>query len=378
MKLCFVSQGQWSIDVLRGEISMAGGAEAQLAYLASSFANLGHEVDLIFGDGKSADPVCNIAGVRCINAFPSWQRPGSLSTFWYALRESSPDLLYARLPHDFLWLQGVFAKCSPHTTFVYAIAGDKQCNPWLPFEKMRFPFIHRAMCALGMRLADVVAVQHKVQEKMVKPFINGRLVLIPNLLRSVKCEPRRFEDTTIDAIWVSQIHPRKQLSIFLDIAEQLPEFRFVVVGGFGPEPNRRELEHRMQRLGNLRFEGLRRFEDVIQLLMSSKVLVNTSSWEGFPNTMLEAWSVGVPVVSLQIDPGGVISREDIGLVSKTPGQLAKDIMKFITEASLNQTMGKKGQDYVRRTHSIGEVCQAFEQAVPGFQVKHTASLDGIV
>jgi glycosyltransferase involved in cell wall biosynthesis len=298
-----------------------------------------------------------------------------LLTFWRELEESDADLIYTRLPHDFLWLAGLFARRSTRTTFVYALANDKQCNPWLPFAT-RNRYFHNALFALGLRMADVVAIQHEAQAQMVEPYIKGQLVLIPNLVRSVQSEPRRYEETTIDAIWIAHVRPQKQLSILLDIAEQLPALRFVVVGGFGPEPNRSELECRMQGLRNLRFAGPRQFEDVIQLLMSSRVLVNTSCWEGFPNTMLEAWSVGVPVVSLQTDPGGFIGREGLGLVSGTPSQMVRDIMKLVEERPLNCEMGRRGQEYVRRAHGIGAVCRAFEQIVPGLQAQRDAAREG--
>lgn len=376
MRFCFLSPGHTTVDVLNGDTRKSGGAEAQVAHLAAAFVSLGHQVDVIYRGGSAGSAPSVIAGVKCIDAFPSWRYPRSLLTFWRELKESDADLIYTRLPHDFLWLAGLFAKRSTRTTFVYALANDKQCNPWRPFAT-RNRCLHSALFALGLRMADVVAVQHEAQAQMVKPYIKGQCVLIPNLVRSVQSEPRRYEETTIDAIWIAHIRPQKQLSILLDIAEQLPTQRFVVVGGFGPEPNRSELECRMQGLRNLRFEGPHQLEDVIQLLMSSRVLVNTSSWEGFPNTMLEAWSVGVPVVSLQTDPGGVISREGLGLVSGTRSQMLRDIMKLVEERPLNCEMGKRGHEYVRRAHGIGAVCRAFEQIVPGFQAQHDAAREGI-
>ena len=367
MKLCFVSIGRWSVDILQGNTSTAGGAEAQVAYLARALAKLGHRVDLIYSNGDSRATTRVIAGVRCVDAFPSWKRPGSLLAFWQALKESAADLIYARLPYDFLWMIGLFVRTHPQSRFIYALANDRHCNPWHTYPWKGW--FHDPLYALGLRTADFVAVQHEAQAQMVRPHIKGKLVLIPNLVRSMQSEPRRYDKATIDVIWISHIRPQKQLSILLDIAEQLPTLRFVVVGGFGREPNRGELECRMQGIRNLRYMGPRPFEDVIQLLMSSRVLVNTSSWEGFPNTMLDAWSAGVPVVSLQIDPGGVISREGLGQVSGTPSQTVRDIKKLIEDRSLNCEMGKRGQEYVRRGHGIEAVCRALEQIVPGIKAQ---------
>ncbi len=373
MRCCFLSQGSRSVEVLEGDTRRSGGAEAQVAHLAAAFAGLGHEVDLIYGNGQGGYAPRVIAGIRCIDAFPSWRRPTSLIGFWEGLRISNADLIYARMPSDFLCVVGLFTRRTTRSKFVYALSNDRTCNPWHSYPPSRGRWFHNLLYALWLPTVHLVAIQHEAQAQMVKPYIKGRLVLIPNLVRTVPDEPRWFEDATIDAIWVSQIRPQKQLSIMLDIAEQLPALQFVVVGGFAREPNRPELERRMQSLRNLRFEGPLLFEDVIRLLMSSRVLVNTSSWEGFPNAMLEAWSVGVPVVSLQIDPGGVIGREGLGLVSGTPSQMVRDITRLVEEPPLNREMGRKGQEYVRRAHSIGAVCRAFEQIAPGFNSQHEAA-----
>lgn len=368
MKFCFLSPGQRSIEVLEGDTRRSGGAEAQVAYLAAAFAGFGHEVDLIYGNGQGSCAPRFITGIRCIDAIPSWSHPKALGEFWKRLQESNPDLIYARMPSDFFWLISLFTKRNTGSGFVYAIANDGLCNPWQTYVANHW--FHDPFYALVLRTADFIAVQHEAQAHMVKPYIKGQLVLIPNLMSSVPSESRKYEQTSIDVIWIAQIHPRKQLAILLNIAEQLPKLKFVVVGSFFSEINRSGLEYRMQSLRNLRFEGSLKFREVIQRLNSSKVLVNTSGWEGFPNTMLEAWSVGVPVVSLQIDPGGVISCEGLGLVSGTPDQMVHDITKLVEDQPLNYKMGRRGQEYVRRAHSIEAVCRAFEQILPGFQARH--------
>jgi glycosyltransferase involved in cell wall biosynthesis len=375
VNLCFISPGHISVALLNGETDKFGGAEGQVAYLAAAFAKLGHQVELIYGDGTGKLTQRVIGGVKCIDAHPAWKRPGSLIAFWTALQKSHVHLIYARLPDDFLWLAGLFSKLHRESLFMYGLANDKECNPWQTYRYKRW--FHNSLYALGLQSADAVAVQHQAQVQLVKPYTKGRIVLTPNLVRSVARQVRSYDATSIDAIWIAQIRPEKQLHLFLDVAGALPHLRFAVAGefeaSFDPQ-QRRDLEYRMRELANVSFLGVQRFEAVIQLLIRSKVLVNTSNWEGFPNTMLEAWSVGLPVVSLNIDPGGVIERENIGLISRSISKMVGDVERVAQTRSLNCEMGERGLAYVRRAHSFDAVCRAFEQVLPGLSVPGTMTL----
>lgn len=377
MKLCFIAPGHITVEVLNDDTRKSGGAESQLAYIAAAFARLGHQVDLIYGDGSAISAPCVITGVKCIDAFPDWKRPGSLLTFWRAHKKSAPDIIYANLPDDFLWISGLYSKLHPEVRFVFAIPSDKICNPWQTYTYNKW--LHNPLYALGLRTADAVTVQHEAQAQLVRPYVKGELVFVPNLLRSVARTARKYEETDIDAIWIAEIRPVKQLHVFLDVVEELPDLQFAVVGWFAPSVDRKSrgsLEHRMETLKNLSFWGPQRHEDVMRFLARSKILVNTSKWEGFPNTLLEAWSVGVPVVSLTVDPGGVIQRETIGLVSGTVTKMRRDIEVLVQTRSLNCEMGERGLAYVRRAHSLEAMCQAFERVVPGFQAQDGAVRKG--
>jgi glycosyltransferase involved in cell wall biosynthesis len=220
----------------------------------------------------------------------------------------------------------------------------------------------------------VIAIQHDHQRALISPRFQNRLALVPNLIRSFSERPRSFEAATFDAIWVAQVRPEKQFELFLDLAAALPDLRFAVVGGLYLSADlRASLEARLDRLNNLTFLGPQPAEKVMTLLAQSKVLVNTSRYEGFPITMLEAWSVGVPVVSLSVDPGGVIKREQLGFVSGTNAQLRRDVSALALTEPLNRRLGSNGLAYVRREHSLDAVCKALSHALPGLQLAPTSA-----
>jgi glycosyltransferase involved in cell wall biosynthesis len=364
MKCCFFSSGYRSLAVLNGDTCTTGGAEAQIAHLAAALARIGHEVALIYGDGRGRVDQKVVSGVTCIDAAPCWRRPVSVAEFWRAMSAFSPDLLYARLPSDFLWIIGLFARRHPTARFVYAMAHDLHCDPWTAYDYNRW--FHAPVYALGLRSANVIAVQHAHQERRLGRSLQSRAADVPNLVCSINQAARAYGAATFDAIWVAKIRPEKQLEHFLDLASALPDLRFAVVGGFDPiidAEMRLALESRLIGLTNLQYFGPQQADKVFALLKASRVLVNTSRFEGFPNTMLEAWSVGVPVISLSVDPGGVIEREHLGLLSRIEAQLRKDVSTLSCQEPLNQRLGANGLAYVRRRHSLEAVFEALTRAL---------------
>jgi glycosyltransferase involved in cell wall biosynthesis len=80
--------------------------------------------------------------------------------------------------------------------------------------------------------------------------------------------------------------------------------------------------------------------------VESTLLVNTSPSEGFPNTFLEAWGNGKPIVSLNFDPDELICKNKLGFHSQTFEQLMKDIKTLVTNSQLRAEIGMNARRYI--------------------------------
>ena len=370
MKVCFYSPTPSPLDILSGKTTERGGAEKQIAHLMTALADSGHQVYLLYGGVTNQPYPTLVEGVhgRRLN-LTTWKRPGAVVTLWQQLNQIQPDLIYTRLPDDFLWIVGLFARLRAKTKFVYALANDAHCNPWRAYAY--HPWFHNTLYALGLSTAHVVLIQHEGQRRLVPSYMAGKLMRLPNLMQSLVERSRDYHAADFDAIWVAQVRPKKQLAVFLDVVERLPRLRFALVGGFNDsvdEATQTALKERIHALPNLTYLGLQKPSDAMRLLARSKVLLNTSSDEGFPNTMLEAWSLGVPVVSLTVDPGDVIQRNALGFVSGNLAQLCADVERLVHSFALNHKLGTNGMDYVQKNHSLEVVMAAFELLLNGRSV----------
>jgi len=84
-------------------------------------------------------------------------------------------------------------------------------------------------------------------------------------------------------------------------------------------------------------------KEVIAYMKSSKCLVITSKWEGFPTTLLEAWASGLPVISVPIPPLKALSRKAIYFSkSDKPKDIAEAVKQVISKEELREKLVKEG------------------------------------
>jgi glycosyltransferase involved in cell wall biosynthesis len=103
---------------------------------------------------------------------------------------------------------------------------------------------------------------------------------------------------------------------------------------------------------NLEYLGQKSHEQVNELLARAHIFVNTSVHEGFPNTFIQAWMREVPVVSLHVDPDGVLARESVGIRAESEAQLAEAVRLLITAPGRRQECGKRAREYAMKFHSM--------------------------
>lgn len=104
-------------------------------------------------------------------------------------------------------------------------------------------------------------------------------------------------------------------------------------------------------------------DDVLELMYGADVFVLSSIDEGLPNVVLEAMSVGTPVVAA--DAGGtreIITDGQDGFVVpvRDACALAREITRLVSDNDLRQKIGSAGQKTVRERFSIQQMVEGVE------------------
>jgi glycosyltransferase involved in cell wall biosynthesis len=153
----------------------------------------------------------------------------------------------------------------------------------------------------------------------------------------------------------------------VELARRVPEASFRMVGVANGEEEVRvgqQIAAAARQLSNLTLLPALTRDEVAQELASAVAVVNTSDFEGMSNVFLEAWSRGVPALSLGHDPEGVITCEGLGgFAHGSPARLADIARAMWRSRSDCSHLAGACRDYVRREHSADAVVLRWIEAL---------------
>ena len=344
-----------------------GGVERQTAMLARWLAGREHRVSVITWN-EGGPPLEEIDGIRVIkicSADAGWPllrffvpRWSSLST---ALRIADADIYYQNGAEEVTGQVGLW--CRRHNRrFVFSTASDMDCGEWLTGGR---PLRERLLYRVGLRAARRIIVQSERQARMLEANTGLGATVLPmpgeDLARPAAGEGKSAADAPPLVLMVGRIAPEKNIEMFIDAARELSAMRFLIVGPIeSSDPYYGLLAGLASGLPNLEFYGAADRSQLAGLYRSATALCCTSHYEGFPNTFIEAWSVGLPVVST-VDPDGVIARHGLGAHVSGPEELRRSLGDIAGSSQRREQIAQAARAYFESTHELDPAMQRFER-----------------
>jgi glycosyltransferase involved in cell wall biosynthesis len=201
---------------------------------------------------------------------------------------------------------------------------------------------------LGLRLADRVVTQTGDQQEIAVCRWGAKATLVRSFCEPITVAPGAPESF----LWIGGLADYKDPLAYLELVTRVPEAQFTMV--VTPRPGGEKLAQlvrdRACSLPNLRLDGPSPRDKLWAAYAGSIALVSTSRFEGFPNTFMEAWSCGVPVLSLRVDPDGVIQRHRLGGVAGGSMSRLEDLVRSHWSARRESRVRRAAQEYIRTEH----------------------------
>jgi len=156
-------------------------------------------------------------------------------------------------------------------------------------------------------------------------------------------------------LWIDRLVSYKRPEKLLDLAAGLPEARFRMIAPESSETSpelKQRVYERIAALPNVEIVSQQSREEIFEALHGAAAVVKTSEVEGMPNTFLEAWSRGLPVLSLSVDPDRRIEEHGVGLLAGgSIDRFVEQGWRLWTDPELRAEIGSRGREFVTATHS---------------------------
>jgi len=358
MKLAIVNAPTYGYAL--GDPKKIGGAERQQWLLARALARAGWSVTVGVLDGLKPQERVEIEGVSFVGI-----RTGHFLWSCYRFLVSErPDWWYWRAADHWLGPAFQIAKFVGVRT-IFAAAFDTDAEPQKASLRRQplWPFF-----AWGLSQADRIFVQHSGQLASLNTQWQSKAYIVPSLAGELPVGSPHAERKGYIA-WVGTLRRPKRADLLLEIARRLPEIVFIVCGGTSTfqvtEEYGLEIVTALNKLSNVKYLGQVKPIETQKIIAEANIFLSTADGEGFPNTFLEAWSCGTPVVSLTIDPDGVIYRKGLGKVSGNLDHAIAAIKNMMASPSLRDEIAIRTQEYVQEFHSEAAVIHIIDLAIRG-------------
>ncbi len=232
----------------------------------------------------------------------------------------------------------------------------------------------------GLAWSDHIFLQHTGQHEQLAPRWRAKASLLPGIVSPSAVPVKPHAERRPYVVWVAVLRELKRPDLLIEIARQTPDLRFVVCGGttdFQADPGYGErMVAGLTALPNVEYLGQTDPEKTLRLIADASVLLLTSDGEGFPSVFLEAWTAGTPVVSLHIDPDGLIEKEGLGAISKTVESAIDDIRGLMNAPQQREAIAHRARRFIAASHSAEVAIDAFERALSRHATRGNAVAQG--
>ncbi|NLY65292.1 MAG: glycosyltransferase family 4 protein [Alcaligenaceae bacterium] len=371
----------------------AGGAERVAATLANAWVRQGHQVVLMpcfsKGSGISFYPLDAAVQVK-------WLADDLPRQKWLG-RLGKPLILRKRFKHE---RPDVIISFLTNVNVTALLAGKGLGIPVIVCERTN-PVVSNNTGPLLKTLrnklyplADAVMIQTEAAARsFVEDVLPGlsKVVVIPNPLPdgiekmisgNIACCCDASERKVLAAM--GRFVPAKQFDLLVDVfASVAPDYPDWDLCIWGDGPQRQVLLDKTRKMtcaSRISLPG--KTSEPWKVLSHAQAFVMTSRVEGFPNVLLEAMALGLPVISFDCPsgPAELTKQGTVGLLVRLNDrlELEKAIRRLLGDEEYRGVLGQRGKQSVWARYKLDEVLlqwdQLFEQVGAPVAIKSEAKL----
>jgi glycosyltransferase involved in cell wall biosynthesis len=214
----------------------------------------------------------------------------------------------------------------------------------------------------ALRLATVVLTQNNIdRDNLLKTErLQSTVVRGGHHMPKLRDTEREF------VLWVARSADFKRPQLFIELAQQFPDEKCVMIcsKAWGDEKYD-QLAARAGEVKNIEFFPQVPFDALEDYFNRAKVFVCTSQSEGFPNTYIHAWTNGTPILSLEVNPDGILDEFTCGICCRGDFQRLVESLRSLLADKAYVALGRNARRYAEEVHDIEKVTGQYKKLFRG-------------
>lgn len=350
------------MELIATEGKASGGAAVQTLMWMEGLHDIGHQIILAKRENDLRQIKPEYQKFQLISTYDSkkgikkirWATY-RLPKFYKALKKVKPDFLYESVPSWNSYITAIFCKIIG-VKYVIRISNDNLLDKRL---KNTATLSHQFFLFLGLKLSNYLLAQNDYQFQHLKKKYPKKP--IAKFYNPIKIQPEFLKaKTEIKGYfaWIANFRFQKNLKLLYQIAISLPEEEFKIAGVPNKHYDEESIEYvdKLKKLENVNFVGKLDRSEILPFLANAKFLINTSRYEGFSNTFLEAMNACTPILSSKlVNPDKIIEKNKLGLIYANEIDLKFKIKNL--KPKDYQSMSENCIKYLDQNHNNKFLCE---------------------
>ncbi|MCF6366603.1 MAG: glycosyltransferase family 4 protein [Bacteroidales bacterium] len=351
VKICFFSPASYPFFVENSEVAH-GGAELQMFLWARYLSeNSNFNIKFLVRINKKREIKKN-HNVKLINTIQLKQNESfflkllNSIKYLFQLIRINPDIIICTNANAIVGISAFYAILF-RKKFIYRTSSLIDVNK----NYINLNGLSGKLYKYGLVKAAKVITQNKEHKILLKKNHKIEAPLLKNMIE-IK-EESTYKKQFI--LWVSRFAEMKNPELFLQLSGFFPERKFVMICPHtdSNKPEWEKLKSKAEKLKNLTFIRKVPFSEIQEYFNKAELFLNTSDYEGFPNTFLQAAQSKTPIVSLNVNPDNFITDYNCGIFANGNFDLLYSKMKeLLKNKSEIIQKGKNCFKYLQENHDI--------------------------
>ena len=222
----------------------------------------------------------------------------------------------------------------------------------------------------------IIPISEKIKEDLKTLNVpESRMRVIPNGVDFYRLQSVMPSSEEFDIIYVGRLISHKNVDVLLKalniVRKEIRDVKCGIIGD-GPEMNNlRTLSRKLDLNNNVKFFGFIESDlEVYSHMKSSKIFVLPSSREGFPNTILEANSCGLPAIIVRHEKNagvGVVKDGYNGfIVNLSPEEIAEKVIYLLQNDEELSRLSRNSVEFAKTydwSIIVKKLLKVYEEAI---------------